>query len=34
MSSTLALWFGVAQSDLPLILPNIGHFPRPNLGFL
>jgi uncharacterized protein (DUF1501 family) len=34
MSSTMALWFGVAESDLSLILPNIGRFPRPNLGFL
>jgi len=33
-SATLARWFGVADSDLPLILPNIGHFQRPNLGFL
>ena len=35
----LALWFGVAPSDLPLVLPNIGNFYSPNpqtapIGFL
>ena len=25
----LALWLGVAPSDLPLIFPNIGHFYSP-----
>lgn len=34
MAATLARWFGVAQSDLPLILPNIGRFAKPNLGFM
>ncbi|QQS44799.1 MAG: DUF1501 domain-containing protein [Acidobacteriota bacterium] len=33
-AATLARWFGVNSSDLPLILPNIGRFNRPNLGFL
>lgn len=33
-AATLATWFGVAQSDLPLVLPNIGRFAHPNLGFL
>lgn len=33
-SSTMALWFGVPPSDLELVLPNIRHFGRPNLGFL
>ena len=33
-ASTLALWFGVNSSDLPTILPNIGRFNRPNLGFM
>lgn len=32
-SATLASWFGVSQSDLPLVLPNIGRFANPNLGF-
>lgn len=33
----LALWFGVAASDLPTILPNVGNFYNGNgspLGFL
>jgi len=33
-SATLARWFGVSQSDLPLVLPNIGRFANPNLGFM
>ncbi|MFY8216489.1 MAG: DUF1501 domain-containing protein [Chthoniobacterales bacterium] len=33
-ASTMALWFGVPQSDLGLVLPNIARFGRPNLGFL
>lgn len=33
-ASTLAQWFGVLASDLPLMLPNIGRFNRTNLGFL
>lgn len=33
-SATLARWFGVSQSDLPTVLPNIGRFAQPNLGFL
>lgn len=33
-SATLARWFGVAASDLPLVLPNIGRFATPDLGFL
>ncbi|MEO6002430.1 MAG: DUF1501 domain-containing protein [Opitutus sp.] len=33
-SATLATWFGVSATDLPVVLPNIGHFARPNLGFL
>ena len=34
MAATLALWFGVPVSDLPLVLPNIGNFDRQNLGFM
>ncbi len=35
----LALWLGVAKSDLPLVLPNIGEFystssPAPPIGFM
>ena len=33
MSATLATWFGVSASDLPMVLPNIGRFAHPNLGF-
>ena len=31
-SATLATWFGVSASNLPLVLPNIGRFAHPNLG--
>jgi uncharacterized protein (DUF1501 family) len=34
-SSTLAKWYGVSsQSDLTTVLPNIGRFAKPDLGFL
>ena len=34
-SSTLAKWFGVtSQSDLATVLPNIGRFGKPDLGFM
>jgi len=33
-SATLASWFGVADSDLSSVFPNIGRFAHPNLGFL
>ncbi len=33
-NATLATWFGVSASNLPVVLPNIGRFARPNLGFL
>ena len=33
-SATLARWFGVSATDLPLVLPNIGRFARPDLGFM
>jgi uncharacterized protein (DUF1501 family) len=33
-SATLASWFGVSPSNLPVVLPNIGRFPSSNLGFL
>lgn len=31
-SATLATWFGVSNSDLATVLPNIGRFAHPNLG--
>jgi uncharacterized protein (DUF1501 family) len=33
-SATLARWFGVADSDLSAILPNIGRFSQSNVAFL
>ncbi|MEO7600286.1 MAG: DUF1501 domain-containing protein [Opitutus sp.] len=33
-SATLARWFGVSSSNLSTVLPNIGRFAKPNLGFL
>jgi uncharacterized protein (DUF1501 family) len=33
-SATLATWFGVSAINLPTVLPNIGRFAKPNLGFL
>jgi len=33
-AATLARWFGVANGDLPLVLPNLGRFRHPDLGFL
>ncbi len=33
-SATLASWFGVSATDLPLVFPNLGRFATPNLGFV
>ena len=33
-SATMATWFGLANSDLATVFPNIGRFANPNLGFL
>jgi uncharacterized protein (DUF1501 family) len=33
-SATLASWFGVSASNLPVVLPNIGRFASSNLGFM
>lgn len=33
-SATLARWFGVSNANLPEVLPNIGRFARPDLGFM
>jgi uncharacterized protein (DUF1501 family) len=33
-NATLATWFGVKGTDLPLVLPNLGRFASPNLGFM
>ncbi|MSU47852.1 MAG: DUF1501 domain-containing protein [Opitutus sp.] len=33
-AATLATWFGVSATNLPVVLPNIGRFAKPNLGFV
>jgi len=33
-SATLASWFGVSPASLSTVLPNIGRFAQPNLGFM
>jgi uncharacterized protein (DUF1501 family) len=33
-SATLARWFGVAESDMDLVLPNLGRFASTDLGFM
>jgi uncharacterized protein (DUF1501 family) len=33
-SATLARWFGVSDTNLSTVLPNIGRFAKPNLGFM
>jgi uncharacterized protein (DUF1501 family) len=33
-SATLATWFGVSDSNLDVVLPNIRRFAKPNLGFM
>ncbi len=32
--ATLATWFGVDNSNLPTVFPNLGHFATANLGFV
>jgi uncharacterized protein (DUF1501 family) len=34
LASTLALWMGVSPSDLSMIVPRVGNFATPNLGFM
>jgi uncharacterized protein (DUF1501 family) len=33
-AATLASWFGVSTTNLPIVLPNIGRFAKPNMGFV
>lgn len=33
-NATLAKWFGVSDSNLPVVLPNIGRFAKRDLGFM
>ena len=32
--ATLARWFGIPESDLPYVFPNIGSFANTNMGFM
>ena len=33
-AGTLAKWFGVSETDMPVVLPNIGRFASADLGFM
>ncbi len=33
-AATLARWYGLSDSDLPIVFPNIANFPTNNLGFM
>jgi uncharacterized protein (DUF1501 family) len=33
-AATLARWFGVPDSNLPIVLPNLGRFQNRNMGFM
>jgi uncharacterized protein (DUF1501 family) len=33
-AATLAKWFGVSATNLPVIFPNLGRFAKPDLGFM
>jgi uncharacterized protein (DUF1501 family) len=33
-AATLASWYGVSLSDIPIVFPNIGRFDTSNLGFM
>lgn len=33
-AATLAKWFGVSPANMSMVLPNIGRFSRPDLGFM
>jgi uncharacterized protein (DUF1501 family) len=33
-AGTLAKWFGVSATDMPVVLPNLSRFASPDLGFL
>ena len=33
-AATLATWFGVGAANLATVLPNLGRFGTPNLGFV
>ncbi len=33
-AATLARWYGLSESNMPLVFPNFSNFPNTNLGFL
>ncbi|HMS08525.1 MAG TPA: DUF1501 domain-containing protein, partial [Pyrinomonadaceae bacterium] len=33
-AATLARWFGLSETDMPFVFPNIGNFPVTDLGFM
>ncbi len=33
-AATMATWFGVSNTNLPLVMPNIGRFAAQNMGFM
>ena len=33
-AATLATWYGVAVTDIPVVFPNISRFPLSDLGFM
>ena len=33
-AATMASWFGISNSDMPTVLPNIGNYTTKNLGFV
>jgi uncharacterized protein (DUF1501 family) len=33
-SATLARWFGVTNTDIGTVFPNLGRFANPNVGFM
>ncbi len=33
-TATLASWFGVSATDIPLVIPNITRFSKPDMGFM
>ncbi len=34
LAATLARWYGLAEADVPLVFPNLGHFDPADLGFM
>ncbi len=33
-AATLARWYGLSDSDMPIVFPNLANFPTSNLGFM